>query len=80
MSEVKPTLHEVLVAKFTNDTVAEMLVEILNDNDIQVHTVYTGLGEAGLIYLGMNQTGVELYVAEDKVEKAKEIVMQFAHE
>jgi hypothetical protein len=57
-----------------------MLVEILNDNDIAVHTVYTGLGEAGLIYLGMNQTGVELYVSEEHVEKAKQIVMQFAHD
>lgn len=80
MSEAKPTLHEVLVAKFDNDTVAEMLIEILNDNDIPVHTVYRGLGEASLVFLGMNQTGVELYVGEDNVEKAKEIVMQFTNE
>lgn len=72
-------LQEILVARFDNDIVAEMLVEILEDNGIPVHRVYQGLGEANLIFMGMSHTGVDLYVSEHQVEDAKHILMQFNH-
>lgn len=73
-------LQEVLVGRFDNDIVAEMLIEILEDNNIPVHRVYQGMGEASLIYLGMSHTGVDLYVSEAQAEEAKHILMQFNHE
>jgi hypothetical protein len=79
MADYKSELHEVMVARFDNDTVAEMLIEILEDNGIPVHKVYQGLGEASLIYLGMSQTGVELHVREDQLKQAKQIILQFNH-
>ncbi len=77
---VRSELHEVMIARFDNDIVAEMLIEILEDNGIPVHRVYQGLGEANLVYFGMSHTGVDLYVSELQVEEAKHIVMQFNHE
>lgn len=77
---VRSELHEVMIARFDNDIVAEMLIEILEDNGIPVHRVYQGLGEANLVYFGMSHTGVDLYVSEAQVEAAKHIVMQFNHE
>lgn len=78
--KVRSELHEVMIARFDNDIVAEMLIEILEDNGIPVHRVYQGLGEANLVYFGMSHTGVELYVSELQLEEAKHIVMQFNHE
>lgn len=75
----KSELQEVLVGKFDNDIVAEMLIEILEDNGIPVHRIYQGLGEASLIYMGMSHTGVDLYVSEHQAKDAKRILMQFNH-
>lgn len=77
---VRSELHEVMIARFDNDIVAQMLIEILEENNIPVHSVYDGLGDANLIYFGMSHTGVELYVSELQLEEAKHIVMQFNHE
>lgn len=78
--EYRSELQEVMIARFDNDIVAEMLIEILEDNGIPVHRVYQGLGEANLVYMGMSHTGVDLYVSEHQAEEAKHIVMQFNHE
>lgn len=77
--QYRSELQEVMIARFDNDIVAEMLIEILEDNGIPVHRVYQGLGEANLIYMGMSHTGVDLYVSEHQSEEAKHIVMQFNH-
>lgn len=77
MTNEQPELKEVKIASFDNDIIAEMLIEILEDNGIVVHSIYQGMGSAGLLYFGASQTGVELYVAEDQFDKAKALLAEF---
>lgn len=53
---------------------AELIKAVLEDNDIAVIVRHDEFGGYSMIYMGFSAYNVELYVAEDDYERAKELL------
>lgn len=54
---------------------AELIKAVLEDNDIAVIVRHDEFGGYSMIYMGFSAYNVELYVAEDDYERAKELLV-----
>jgi hypothetical protein len=53
---------------------AEMIEALLNDNNIEVIVRHDEFGGYSMIYMGYSAYNIELYVAENNYEQAKELL------
>jgi len=53
---------------------AEMIEALLNDNNIEVIVRHDEFGGYSMIYMGYSAYNIELYVAQDNYEQAKELL------
>jgi hypothetical protein len=53
---------------------AEMIEAMLNDNQIEVIIRHDEFGGYSMIYMGYSAYNIEIYVAEDDYDKAKELL------
>lgn len=53
---------------------AEMIEAVLNDNQIEVIVRHDESGDYTMLYMGYSAYNIELYVAEEDYEKAKELL------
>ena len=69
MSDFK--LHHLIT---TGASEAEMIEAVLNDNQIEVIVRHDEFGDYSMLYMGFSAYNIELYVAEEDYEKAKELL------
>jgi len=69
MSDFK--LHHLIT---TGANEAEMIEAVLNDNQIEVIVRHDEFGDYSMLYMGFSAYNIELYVAEEDYEKAKELL------
>jgi len=69
MSDFK--LHHLIT---TGASEAEMIEAVLNDNQIEVIVRHDEFGGYSMLYMGFSAYNIELYVAEEDYEKAKELL------
>ena len=53
---------------------AEMIESLLNDNEIEVIVRHDEFGGYSMIYMGYSAYNIELYVAEEDFNRAKELL------
>jgi hypothetical protein len=53
---------------------AEMIEALLNDNNIEVIVRHDEFGGYSMIYMGYSAYNIEIYVAQDNYEQAKELL------
>ena len=69
MSDFK--LHHLIT---TGANEAEIIEAVLNDNQIEVIMRHDEFGDYSMLYMGFSAYNIELYVAEEDYEKAKELL------
>lgn len=73
-SNDRSNVKEVLLTTASNSFEAETLEALLQSNDIPVLKKYREAGAYLEIYMGSSNFGVDIYVASDMYDKAKEIL------
>ncbi len=64
----------------SSDLEASMIIPVLIDNEIPAYKKFKGSGSYTNIYMGMSKMGIDIYVPEEQLAKAKEIVRSMSYQ
>ena len=72
--EKSPEAKEILLISVRNDIQAALVENLLKEQNIYSAKRHMSIGAVAALYTGMSNLGIDIYVNENDVEAAKEII------